>query len=459
MTLDFNIMSGPRNTVDGDNESSDDVQCCNTRCQPQKAVSYVILAAMCLSVFGSRFCSHIPAALEHTIINVMRLDFSHFELLYSFYYWPNIILVLIGGVLVDKVLGLRVGYFLSLVLSCIGQLSIALGGFFDQFWLMVLGRLVLGTGNFMVMLTVDVFLVHLFRNQLSFAVSFVYCITYTSKAINFELTQLLYNTLRQHIVNAKTCLGLVLLIGFVLCVISLLSGCIAITFDFRRNEKSSVSESKLSLREIINISKSFWIYTLIPLFYYAGLTPFISIGQTFIIHKYSFSAVSASFVNGLIYFLPAIFLPLVGCVINRTGYKMSWGILAVVMIIVGQCLYTFSGPVAYIPYISTLMFGLSLLTFCCTAWTFGLLLVRQQQVASANGIAYALFNISDTIAISLTGIIVDNLGYFFAELLFCSTACLCLLAITALYIVDSVFGSGDLNTPGWRSRKPTATSI
>ena len=451
-------MSGPKNTVDGDNESSDDVQCCNTRCQPQKAVSYVILAAMCLSMFGTGFCTHIPAALEHTIINVMRLDFSHFELLYSFYNWPNIILVLIGGVLVDKVLGLRVGYFLSLVLSCIGQLSIALGGFFDQFWLMVLGRLVLGTGNLMVILTCDTFMVHLFREQLSLAVSLLYCANYLSKALSFELSQSLYDSLKQHTANPRICLGLVLLFGFVLCVLALLSGITAIALDYKR-DLSSVSGRKLSMREIIKLPTSFWIYTLVPLLFYSAVTPFLSIAQTFIIQKYNFTPASASITNGLAYALPAILFPPFGCVINRTGYKMSWGILAVVMIIVGQCLYTYSGPVAYIPYISTLLFGLSLIVFCCTVWTFGLLLVKKQQVATGYGIAYSLYNIGQTVGISLTGIIVDNLGYFFAELLFCSTACLCLLAITALYIVDSVFGSGDLNTPGWRSRKPTATSI
>ena len=99
----------------------------------------------------------MPAALEHNIIQVMHVDTTQYELLYSLYSWPNIFLVVVSGVLLDKVLGVRLGLLITLVLSCLGQLLFGVGAILDQYWLMVVGRFILGTGTECSSLCVDLF--------------------------------------------------------------------------------------------------------------------------------------------------------------------------------------------------------------------------------------------------------------------------------------------------------------
>ena len=53
----------------------------------------VILVLFCLSTFSYYYCADMQAALEHTIIQVMKVDTSHYELLYSLSYWPSVIIV------------------------------------------------------------------------------------------------------------------------------------------------------------------------------------------------------------------------------------------------------------------------------------------------------------------------------------------------------------------------------
>lgn len=88
------------------------------------------------------------------------MDNTQYNLLYSLYSWPNVILSLIGGVLIDRWIGVRIGTVLFSVLVTLGQvyllhvcleifllffqLVFALGGIFDSFVVMLIGRFIFG---------------------------------------------------------------------------------------------------------------------------------------------------------------------------------------------------------------------------------------------------------------------------------------------------------------------------
>ncbi len=51
------------------------------------------------------------------------MDVTEYSLLYSLYAWPNVVLALLGGFLIDRVFGVRIGAVLFLSLVCLGQVS------------------------------------------------------------------------------------------------------------------------------------------------------------------------------------------------------------------------------------------------------------------------------------------------------------------------------------------------
>ena len=56
---------------------------------------------------GSYFVYDNPAALQCDMMNVFAIDYSTFMLQYSLYSWPNVVLSMLGGYLIDKVFGIR----------------------------------------------------------------------------------------------------------------------------------------------------------------------------------------------------------------------------------------------------------------------------------------------------------------------------------------------------------------
>ena len=74
----------------------------------------------------------------------MRIDSSQYSILDSVYSWPNVVFPIFGGVLIDRVFGIRITMIAFCALICLGQLVVAIGGFMNLFWLMVVGRFIFG---------------------------------------------------------------------------------------------------------------------------------------------------------------------------------------------------------------------------------------------------------------------------------------------------------------------------
>lgn len=53
----------------------------------------------------------------------LDLSFAQFNALYSVYAWPNVVLPFIGGLLVDRIIGIRAASILFAAFVMIGQVS------------------------------------------------------------------------------------------------------------------------------------------------------------------------------------------------------------------------------------------------------------------------------------------------------------------------------------------------
>ena len=76
-----------------------------------------------LLVSGSYFCYDNPAALQDTMMRDLSINEGQFMAFYSLYSWPNVILCMFGGYLIDKVFGTRLGAIVFGLIVTIGQVS------------------------------------------------------------------------------------------------------------------------------------------------------------------------------------------------------------------------------------------------------------------------------------------------------------------------------------------------
>ena len=413
---------------------------------------YILLVLLCAAKMGIVYSIDLPAALETTIINVMRVTITQYELLYSLYAWPNVVLVVIGGVLIDRLLGLRLGLILFVILSCVGQLLVAMGGYMNLFWLMVAGRFVFGAGTELASTAVDIFAAALFRDrELGFVFGIVYGADRITSSINLNLSGRLHSAL-QFISDRHVQLGSVLLFGFVLSLLSLVLAFIAAFLDLKRERAIGVKREKhggFKLKDIRDFSLPFWLISFVGLLYYIPVFPFISIAQVFFKQKYGYRSSMANLVNSMIYFVPAVAYPAFGLIMDWIGYKLFWGVFTISGTLACHMVFALTGPEYFIPIVSTLLIGLFFSMFTTAVWPQVFLLIQEHQFGTAYGITYALYELGQAVAPIIVGLIVDNLGYMYVEVFFIGVLSITLILIVTLYITPR---GRQLNLSGQKRR-------
>ncbi|CAG2117579.1 unnamed protein product, partial [Medioppia subpectinata] len=101
----------------------------------------------CTKRLGNYFCYDAPGSLQEQTIADMDINTTQFGLLYSLYNWPNVVLSLFGGFLVDRLLGIKLGAIIFACFTFTGQFLVGLGAYLNLFWLMCLGRFVFAIGG------------------------------------------------------------------------------------------------------------------------------------------------------------------------------------------------------------------------------------------------------------------------------------------------------------------------
>ena len=93
---------------------------------------------------GSYFCWDSPGALQNHFENDLNMTTTEFSLIYSICSWPNVVLGIFGGFLLDRTFGIRRGAVIYSAITLIGHLIFAEAVYLNAFWLMLIGRFIYG---------------------------------------------------------------------------------------------------------------------------------------------------------------------------------------------------------------------------------------------------------------------------------------------------------------------------
>jgi MFS family permease len=133
------------NTPGQQTASEPNVGVCSSLFDPRKSYyRYFGLVFICMLTFGPYFCFVIPSALEAQFERDLSISTTQYTLFNSLYSWPNIVLCFFGGILIDRVFGIRYGTIWFSITVTAGQALFGYGAYVNNMWLMYVGRFVFG---------------------------------------------------------------------------------------------------------------------------------------------------------------------------------------------------------------------------------------------------------------------------------------------------------------------------
>jgi len=426
-----------------DDEDDFEGNCCtdpSSRCH-----RLIALILMCLLGFGSYFCFDNPGALQKEIKDAMGISTYQFSQLYAWYSWPNVVLPIVGGYLMDSVFGIRLGTIIFASFIILGQIVFALGGLSNSFPLMQIGRFIFGIGGESLAVAQNTYAVSWFKGkELNMVFGFQLSVARVGSTVNFSLMAPLYKFMSGWF-ESYTAVGWTLMIAGLTCVMSFICACILGYMDKRANRilRKDLAETGevVRLKDVISFPLAFWLLSVICLAYYVAIFPFISLGQVFFMKKFDFSSSNANFITGLIYLISAPVSPVLGILIDKTGRNILYCTLSIIVTLICHVLLAFT----FInPYFAIIVMGVSYSLLASALWPIAALIIPEYQLGTAYGLMQAIQNLGLAVITMMAGMIVDNHGYIWLELFFIFWLMVALICTIAIWLID-ISGDGYLN--------------
>ncbi|XP_037075781.1 LOW QUALITY PROTEIN: major facilitator superfamily domain-containing protein 1-like [Pollicipes pollicipes] len=423
-------------------------------CDPHRNVHrFVVLPIICFISFGSYFCYDGPGALQDDLKRDMGVNTSQYSNLYAWYSWPNVVLSMVGGFLIDRVFGIRLGAIIFAGFVCVGQVIFASGGILDLFWLMVVGRFVFGIGGESLCVAVNTYSVQWYKGkELNMVLGLSLSVARAGSTVNFNVMKPLYDAVSESYSGYKAT-GVTLMIAGLATILSLVLAVIMWFLDKRaqvilRRDEGKTGE-EVHITDVKDFPVSFWMLTAICVFYYAAIFPFVSFGQVFFIRKFEMTPAEANSCTGIIYIISLVASPFIGLSIDLAGRNILWVMVSVLMTVGCHALMAFS----FInPWVAMSILGIAFSMLASALWPMVALVIPERQCGTAYGIMQSVQNLGLALVNMLGGTIVDTVGYLVLEVFFLACLCATMMAAIVILVHDAAHG-GSLNmTPGERRR-------
>jgi nitrate/nitrite transporter NarK len=354
---------------------------------------YFALILMCFLTFGKYYAYDNPQALQNELTSTLSLSSLEYNLLYSVYSFPNMILPLVGGFIVDF-LGVRFGIILFSVLIIIGQSLITMGGYMNSYAVILMGRIVFGLGGENCGVVQSKICCKWFKKrEVAFALSMATAVSRAGSAANSFITPKLYNG------N----LGFPLLVSDMICILSLIGGFIVVYMDRKSDEIEGIQDTgekdstdQVKVSDVCKLTSIYWVAVITCMGSYGSINGFLNVGNDYIQTRFGFNSSTAGDLLSIYYGISIFTTPASGILADRIGNRALLMVIGNILLIAGQLTmalipscdqcYTLLAPIS--------IMGCFIGLYAAVFWGVIPLVVDQRYLGTAFGMTYTLQNTS-----------------------------------------------------------------
>ncbi len=351
--------------------------------EPSAVFRWIILIFVSLAMFGNYYIYDSISPLADLLVKQLGFTDSNIGLLQGIYSVPNVLMVLIGGIIIDKI-GTRISTFIFTALCLTGAIITASS---NDLTFMAIGRLVFGLGAESMIVAVTTVIGRWFKGkQLSFA---------------FGLNLTLARLGSFAALNSPTwARGLYdnwqypLLISVAAGVISILSVIIYWGMDTYAEKNYSLrpvpKQDKINFKEIFSFSNSYWFVVLLCVTFYSGIFPFQTFAVKFFIDVHGTTREFGGFLSSMLTLSAMILTPLFGLFADYIGKRSLLMMFGSLILVPVYLLMAYTNVTLYIPMA---MMGLAFSLIPAVMWPSVAIIVDEAKLGTAYGLMTMIQNI------------------------------------------------------------------
>ena len=351
--------------------------------QPAPLYRWTVLFFISMAMFGNYYVFDSISPLADVLKAQLNFSDSNIGLLNAIYSFPNIIMVLIGGYIIDRI-GARKAALIFSMLCLAGAAITTLKG---SLTMMAVGRLIFGLGAESLIVGITTVIAKWFKGKelsLAFGLNLTLSRLGTFSALNSPtFARSLYEHW-QHPLFLST--GAAVLSVLAVIVYSVLE--VKAEKQYRLGDPEKVD--KIQFKDILDLNPSFWYISLLCVTFYSAIFPFQTFAVKFFQEQHGLTREMAGFTSSIITFASMIGTPIFGYMIDRIGKRASLMMGGSVMLVPVYLMLVYTQIHPLVPMV---IMGISFCLIPAAMWPSVALVVREGKLGTAYGLMTMIQNI------------------------------------------------------------------
>lgn len=297
-----------------------------SRSQPSTLYRWMVLLFVSLAMFGNYYIYDSISPLADLLKAQLGFTDSEIGLLNGIYSFPNIIMVLIGGIIIDRI-GTRKSVFIFTVLIMLGAFVTTVKG---DIYTMAAGRLIFGLGAESMIVAITTIIAQWFKGkQLAFA--FGLNLTIARLGSFMALNAPSWGRSLYDYWQSPLWITVGSGVFAVICIV------VYYIMDAYADKKflmeNEGNQDKIVIKEIFKFGVSFWYITALCVTFYSAMFPFQTFAIKFFQEAHGTTREVGGNLSSMLTLAAMIFTPLFGLLTDRIGKRallMMFGSLLIV---------------------------------------------------------------------------------------------------------------------------------
>jgi MFS family permease len=293
---------------------------------PPVIIRWIVLLVISLAMYGNYYIYDSISPVADLLKAQLNFSDSDIGLLNAIYSIPNILMVLIGGIIIDKIGTKKAALLFSIFMTSGGIITCLTG----KLAVMATGRLIFGLGAESMIVAITTAIARWFKGkELSFALG----INLTIARLGSFMALNSPSWGRAMYANWQAPLNFAAITGSISVI------CLIIYWMLDRYTEKNFelakegNQDKVSFKEIFQFNRSFWFISALCVTFYSAMFPFQTFAIKFFQEVHGESREIGSFLSSLLTLSAMIATPLFGLLADKIGKRSILMMLGSVLII------------------------------------------------------------------------------------------------------------------------------
>jgi MFS family permease len=350
---------------------------------PPAVFRWVVLVVISLAMFGNYYVYDAISPIADLLRDQLGFSDSRIGTLNAIYSFPNIIMVLIGGIIIDRI-GVKKATLLFGVLCFVGAAVTAATG---EFVVMAAGRLIFGVGAESLIVSVTVGIARWFKGR---ELSFAFGVNLTIARLGSYLALNSPSLARPAYENWQW--PLFITVGFAtFCVVGALLYWVLEDRAEKRYDLGEAGETeKVEWGDLFSFGRSYIWVVLLCVTFYSAIFPFQTFAIKFFQDAHGVTREHAGFLSSIITLFSMIFTPLFGLWVDRVGRRSLFMMFGSIMIVPVYLVMAYTSVSLTIPMA---VMGIAFSLVPAVMWPSVAYLVEEAKLGTAYGLMTMIQNI------------------------------------------------------------------